>query len=175
MPHKTTAAATEPEAASSSAAYEPDSNSDGSGAFIADPGPVFDPAAAGADAEPAGDHPVLQLGWDEQQIEQLLTAKGVALHTLLAVDDSSEEWLYTRNELTAIAGPLTRILNAYPATRAAAATADPLVLTIGISSYITRSYRLRRELLAQLQQLASPITGLAPEPTTTTEDDPWTT
>jgi hypothetical protein len=58
--------------------------------------------------------------------------------------------IYTRDELRAIAPPLTRILNRYDATRAAAATGDELALLIGLTGYVGRSIEERRRALRAL-------------------------
>lgn len=133
-----------------------------SGAFVADAGPIFDPAGA-PEPEPIGPELEQLLGWEEEQVRSLLEAQGVVLHAAAAVDKDSGEWIYTQTELRAIAGPLTRILNNYDVTRAAAGSADPLVLLIGVSGYVTRSYSERRQLLAELAGPPEPITGLQPD------------
>ncbi|HUR85657.1 MAG TPA: hypothetical protein VMY78_09950 [Solirubrobacteraceae bacterium] len=150
-------------APASSPASEPASTS-GGGAFVADPGPAFDPAGA-PEPDPTAFAPELvDLGWEEEQVRSLLEAQGVVLHTVAAIDKDSAEWLYTATELRAIAGPLTRILNTYDVTRAAAGSADPLILMVGLSGYVTRSYSERRRLLAELvEQPPVPITGLQPD------------
>lgn len=92
------------------------------------------------------------LSWSEPRVRAILQAKGQALHGLIAVDPASDEWVYTSGDLTAIAPPLTRILNRYPATRAAAASGDELALVIGFAGYGMRSWSQRR---AALQLLAA--------------------
>jgi hypothetical protein len=163
-------------AAGSSTASDPASTSD-PGAFVGDPGPAFDPQTSGP--EPDSVDVDVALGWEEAQVRQMLEAQGVVLHTLAAVDKSSEEWVYTAGELRAIAGPLTRILNTYDVTRAAAGTADPLVMMIGLSGYVMRSYGERRRLLAELDGPPVPITGLQPDtpiaPINGAEEPSWTT
>lgn len=142
----------------------PASTSSGAAAFVADPGTAFDPEAAGPAPEPEAD--VLEVGWEEERVRQLLRAQGVVLHAAVAVDKTSEEWLYSDHELRAVAGPLTNILNRYDATRAAAAVGDELALIIGLTGYASRSYLERRRLLAELADEPDvPITGLAPDPT----------
>jgi hypothetical protein len=161
-------------ATASSPRSEPASTSS---AFVADPGPAFDPQTAGPQPEPLAELELELLGWEEEQVRQMLEAQGLVLHTVAAVDKDSGEWLYTAAELRAIAGPLTRILNSYDVTRAAAGTADPIVMMIGLSGYVTRSYGERRRLLAELAGPPVPITGLQPDiaPAGAEEHDTWLT
>jgi hypothetical protein len=136
--------------------------------FIAEPG-GFDPDAAAAEPPPAAGANVYALPepppeWEREQVEAILTAKGAVLHTVLAVDKSSDEWRYTDTDLRAIAPPLTRILNRYDATRAAAGTGDEIAVMIGLTGYVGRSWRERREALADLaERPPEPVSGRAAE------------
>lgn len=113
--------------------------------FFADPGPAFD-----TDAPPpppqVDDTPPLAIVWDAAVVESCLTAKGQLLHT--AIGKAEADWIYTRDELRAIAPPLTRILNRYDATRAAAATGDEIALVLGLTGYVGRSVQERRAVMA---------------------------
>lgn len=157
------------EAASSTASSE---GSPTSAAFVADPGPAFD-ADAASELPPPEPAAILDVEWDEQTVRGLLTAKGEVLHMALAVDKESDEWRYTRGDLTAIAPPLTRILNRYDATRAAAGTGDELALIIGLTGYVGRSIAERRVALAhdRVDDGPEPITGVPADPITA--DDDW--
>lgn len=134
--------------AASSAASE---TTDGAG-LIGDAGPDFDPAAAKAEPPPI-DLSAAGAGgasWQESRVRALLTAKGELVHGLAAVDPDSTEWRYTQADLAAIAPALTRILNRYDATRAAAAGGDEIQLGVGFLGYGMRSWSERRRDLAQL-------------------------
>jgi hypothetical protein len=148
--------------------------------FSVDPGPAFDdggrPVSAEPELAPAGELHALPEPpalWEEQRVRFLLTAKGSALHALVAVDPDSGEWRYTEADLQAIAPPLTSILNRYDATRAAAAAGDELAVAIGFGGYAARSWRERRHALQVRDELPpEPITGVAAEPGTGPEHDP---
>src|ERR1700733_13178143 len=96
--------------------------------FVADPGPAFDGDAPepepvdgapdpGAGAPPsAGVEPVVE--WDPRVVETALTVQGNSLHQLAG--RGASDWIYTETELRAIVPSLTRILNRYDQTRAAA-------------------------------------------------------
>lgn len=138
--------------------------------FVSEPGPDFDPEAGGGEPE-ATLTPLPELdGWEEETVRSVLVAQGVLAHGAIGVAET--DWAYTEADLSAIAPPLTRILNRYDATRAAAGTGDELALMIGLGGYVSRSYRER---VAALEDLAEeepvPITGVpAPEPLG--EDEP---
>lgn len=127
--------------------------------FIADPGPEFDPDEADEHARERDDdrslsaHPGGETGieveWDAGVVKSMLTAQGSALHAVAGKAD--EDWLYTKDELAAIAPPLTRILNRYDATRVAAATGDELSLILGLSGHTMRSLQERRAALAVIK------------------------
>jgi hypothetical protein len=85
-------------------------------------------------------------------VRALLTAQGVLVHGALAVDKASTEWKYTEADLGAIAPPLTRILNRYEPTRAAAGAGDELALGVGLLGYAARSISERRRALAELAE-----------------------
>jgi hypothetical protein len=116
--------------------------------FFADAGPSFD--AEAPPAPPVVDEAPIALAWDVEVVKGCLTAQGQVLHTVIAKAD--EEWLYTRDELHAIAPPLTRILNRYDATRAAAGTGDEIALLLGLTGYVGRSVKARRAVLALERQ-----------------------
>lgn len=108
--------------------------------------------------------------WEEETVRSILNAQGGALHALAGV--SEDDWVYTQTELAAIAPPLTRILNRYDATRAAAGTGDELALLIGMSGYVGRSIAERRRVLAALaDQEPEPVTGVRAEPGTGPPDE----
>jgi hypothetical protein len=115
--------------------------------FIADPGPDHDPEAAPPPEEAPPE--LLDAAWDPEVVKGLLTAQGQALHTFAGKGD--DDWVYTRDELRAIAPPLTRILNRYDATRMAAATGDEFALIIGLTGYVGRSITVRRDALRELR------------------------
>ncbi|MFL5901238.1 MAG: hypothetical protein ACJ75S_08585 [Solirubrobacterales bacterium] len=155
--------------------------------FIGDPGPAFesdgDYAREGfAPPEPGADlgaPPPVELGWEEDSVRSILTAKGAAVHALAGVAEA--DWIYTEADLMAIAAPLTRILNRYPVTQAAAGAGDELAVAIGFGGYAMRSYTERKvELEAQEEvehvpasgRVAEPDTGPQPQPE---EEPPWTT
>lgn len=137
--------------------------------FISDPGPGFVP---GADDTPPLEAPpelhavpALIPEWDEDTVGTLLTAKGELLHGAIGVNDN--DWRYTQADLGAIAPPLTRILNRYPATQAVAGMGDPLALTIGVLGYGIRSTRERAEILREYEEEAEQdVGGVTGEPAT---------
>jgi hypothetical protein len=131
-------------AAGSSTASSP---ADGAG-LIGDAGPVFDPGAA---PPPAPELPAALAGgelWTVPRVKALMTAQGSLLHGAIAVDKQSSEWAYTEADLGAIAPALTRILNRYEPTRAAAAAGDELIVAVGFAGYAARSVSERRRALA---------------------------
>jgi hypothetical protein len=129
------------------------------GVFIADPGPPFDARAAAAapPPDPVGE-PLPLLMWEEDTVRGVLTAQGAALH--LAVGVGEQDWKYLEGELDTICGPLTRILNHYPATQALAAGGDAIAASIGLGAYGLRSILERRAVLAARQAAAEPVTGV---------------
>ena len=134
--------------------------------FFEDPGPAFDAGRAAEEAapEPPPEPPALLDEFHEDQVRSLLEAQGAAVHWAVAVEKESDEWLYTKADLGAIAPPLTRILNRYDATRAMAGAADEGALVIGLTGYITRSYRARRAALARRAEAPPvPVSGHAAE------------
>jgi hypothetical protein len=142
--------------------------------LVGDPGPVFDPDLVAdqdeldLDLEPDG---LLEDGWQEQQIKELLTAQGSATNYLLRLHDEDETWKHTKEDLTAIAGPLTRILNRYDATRAAAAAGDELALVVAVSNYGIRNYTQRARLIRRYREIEEPISGI-PEPQPHADEPP---
>jgi hypothetical protein len=136
------------------------------GVFVGDPGPAFDPKAAAeapavAPAPGLAELPV----WEEDTVRSVLTAKGAVLHAAVGV--AEDDWLYLEHELDSIAPPLTRILNRYDVTRAAAEGGDALAVMIGLGGYAGRSYMTRRAELAAAEDVEpEPVTGVrAPEGT----------
>lgn len=143
--------------------------------FPIDPGPAFDdgerPESPGPRVEEPEQVAVVDL-WDERRVRQLLTAQGMVLHGLVAVEKASTEWVHTARDLEAIAPPLTAILNRYEPTRAAAAAGDELALVVGVAGYATRSIRERRAAIAALEaQAPQPVTGVAADPGSGPEHD----
>ena len=137
-------------------------------AFVADPGEPFDPRGAAAEpVEPELEAapPALIPEWSADVVRGLLEAQGNLAHTLVAVDKESDEWLYTRADLAAIAPPLTRILNRYDATRAAAGAGDEAAVVLGLSGYVLRSYSTRRASLGRQRPSGpQPVSGRAASP-----------
>jgi hypothetical protein len=135
--------------------------------LLGDGGPAFTPGA-GDTPPPAVDVAGALEGsskWFESRVRSLLTAKGSAVHALLAVDKGrSSEWLYTEADLSAIAPALTRILNRYPGTRAAAAMGDEATVAIGFAGYAARSWSERRMLLAIAALEQADAAGVYVEP-----------
>lgn len=144
----------EEEAASSTASS---AASNGAGAFFADAGPAFDADSAADQAPPVADEVPSELAWGPETVEGLLVAQGQVMHT--AIGKAEQDWVYTRDELRAIAPPLTRILNRYDATRAAAASGDELALLIGLTGYVGRSVGERRRALAELRADEEEVRG----------------
>lgn len=152
--------------ADSARASEKDSPANG---FVADAGPAFEPGDDEGPPEAGGaaDLHVLEseVAWDEQALGGLLRAKGQVLHSLAGVGE--RDWEYTDADIAAIAPPLARILNRYPATKAAAGSADPLALTIAASAMVARSMGERRAVLAELEaeeEHEEPVTGVPASP-----------
>lgn len=155
-----------PAAAAASSTASPEGSPTSAAAFVADPGPAFDADAAADLPAPEPAPAPLDVEWDEATVKGLLTAQGEVLHMAIAADKDSDEWRYTRGDLSAIAPPLTRILNRHDVTRAAAGTGDELALIIGLTGYVGRSIAERRVALAQHaeDEGPQPITGIAAEP-----------
>jgi hypothetical protein len=172
--HRPTPAAESQQEEPSSAqeAVSADSSTASSAAsFISDPGPDFEPGneREGFEAPEPGSSlhalPSPEPGWEEDTVRSILTAKGGAIHAVAGV--AEEDWLYTEADLAAIAPPLTRILNRYPVTQAAAGTGDELAVVIGLSGYTMRSWAERKaEIEALAEQPEVPVSGLAAEPDT---------
>jgi hypothetical protein len=130
-----------------------------------DAGPTFD---AGATPPPAAvpldePHPSAKVDlWTTDRIRTVLETQGAVVHGLVAVDSESLEWLYTEADLKAIAPPLTRILNRYDVTRAAAAASDELSVAVGLAGYAARSWSERQRALKARHADYEPVTGAAP-------------
>ncbi|HEU4656853.1 MAG TPA: hypothetical protein VFR97_04990 [Capillimicrobium sp.] len=162
------------DAAASSAASSTGSTDGLASALGLDAGPAFD---GGDDAGPLAleEPPAPEIRWQLSTVKGLLTAQGMATHSLIAVDKDSEEWIHTQADLNAIAPPLTNILNRYDVTRAASAAGDELALIMGLAGYATRSIRERQQALAALREEEDgpqPITGIQPDHP---QEQPWTT
>lgn len=139
------------------------SSSAGSSAteFIHDPGPEFDPRSA--PAAPEVDEPELPVDeWDEKRIREVLTFQGECTHHLLkAGAEDTATWKQTKQDLDSIAPPLTRILNRYDMTRAAAAAGDEILLAAALGRYGIRNYTARRRILAaNVEEGPRPLTGV---------------
>lgn len=92
---------------------------------------------------------------DEDTVRSLLEAQGSAVHALVAVDKSSDEWVWLRAELDAIVPPLTRIINRYePLARLTGEYGDPIAVAIAIGGYGRRSLE-ERAIAAANRQLAA--------------------
>jgi hypothetical protein len=143
--------------------------------FISDPGPAFDPKAA--PAAPEVEEPELELEeWDEQRVRELLTLQGEITHAVLKVGDRDEEtWKHTKRDLDTIAPPLTRIMNRYDVTRAAAAAGDEILLVTAVGRYGFTNYTKRRRLIRdQAPAGPQPVWGAgAPEETGPEHDEEY--
>lgn len=143
-------------------------------------GPEFDPdlAPEPPDVEEVGGElaaatAAAEQGWIEQQVRDLLITQGNASNWLFRLHDQDETWKHTEEDLRAIAGPLTRILNRYDATRAAAAAGDEMALGAAIFNYGARNYTQRRRLIRYLAEQQAPVSGrAAPEGTGPPEPQP---
>ncbi|MGI8412664.1 MAG: hypothetical protein ACR2QA_09255 [Solirubrobacteraceae bacterium] len=131
---------------------------------MADPGPAFDPqhAPSAPEVELEGELALVAAeGWQEQTIKDLLVTQGNVTNWVLRLAPDDDTWKQTEEDLRAIAGPMTRILNRYDATRAAAAAGDEIALVAAVSAYGARNYTHRRRLLARIAaQEPEPITGV---------------
>lgn len=182
-PTRPTPPPSEPAAAASSEPSAKGSASRRRSGLVADPGPAFNAERAGDAPPPAELHalPEPPPGWEEPQVRTILRAQGLVVHNAVAVEKEGEEWVYTATELDTIAPPLTRILNRYDATRAAAGTGDELALVIGLTGYVGRSWVERRRALSAIaaaEEEPEPITGIKPDepPAVPGEEDlKWTT
>jgi hypothetical protein len=137
--------------------------------FIGDPGPAFDARQAdelaGEPASPRGQLHALPGGGElglqveEETVRGFLTAQGELAH--LAIGVGELDWRYTEADLRAIAPPLTRIVNRYPAAaETVAALGDPAAAGIGLFNYGLRSLQERRAVLAAREAEPDvPITG----------------
>jgi hypothetical protein len=150
--------------------------------FVTDPGPAFDPEAGPAEPELETIDRLEDLGWEEATIREALSTQGELLHELarwrLALDEEEAEdvWMHTDRDLRAIAPPLTRILNRYDVTRAAAVAGDEALLAAGIARYGARNVIKTRRLLAMQRARVQevPSSGRAAEPGTGPEhDEDW--
>lgn len=113
------------------------------GGFFADAGPAFDHDAAGELPAPeAIAEPVAAVQWEQPVVESLLEGQGVATHALIG--RAEDDFLWEHAEKRAAAGPLTRILNRYPVTAAAAGTGDEIALMIALGAYVGRSVKSRQ-------------------------------
>lgn len=102
--------------------------------------------------------------------------QGEVTHAVLKAGPADDEtWLHTERDLAAIAPPLTRILNRYDVTRAAAAAGDEILLVAAVGRYGVRNYTKRRRYLAALEaEEPQPITGApAPAGTGPQHDPEW--
>jgi hypothetical protein len=179
----TTPAANAPAASSAASEKGSASSRRRPSGLVGDAGPTFNAERAGDAPPPAELHalPEPLPGWEEPQVRTILGAQGLVVHNAIAVEKEGEEWVYTKAELDTIAPPLTRILNRYDATRAAAGTGDELALVIGLTGYVGRSWVERRRalaLLAAAEEEPQPITGIRPDepPAVPGEEDlQWTT
>lgn len=106
-------------------------------------------------------------------MRSLLVTQGNVTHAIFKVGaEDTETWKQTEEDLKAIAPPMTRLLNRYDVTRAAAAAGDEIALGAAIAAYGARNYTRRRRLLAAIAaQGPEPITGRAAEPGTGPDED----
>lgn len=111
--------------------------------YVAGSGPGFDPktppdiappqheeqrsgAPAGAGAEWTEE-------WDEDKLRSWLTNVGDGLHEAFGIAD--RDLAMTQKDLERIAPPLSRVLNRYEPTRAAAQFSDPAAVALGFGMY----------------------------------------
>jgi hypothetical protein len=144
--------------------------------FISEPGPAFDPELGPAAPELDEPDPLEEPGWEERTIREYLELQGEVFHELakwrLVGDDAEDVWLHTERDLGAIAPPLTRILNRYDLTRAAAVAGDEGLLIASLGRYAGRNLAKTRRLMAQARQAPpEPVSGAAADPGTGPEDD----
>jgi hypothetical protein len=138
--------------------------------FFEEPGPEFDPDAGPTDPTFSEDEdPLVEEGWKESTIKELLATQGELVHFLLRVGDDEldpDSWKHTQEDLRRIAPPLTRMLNRYDVTKAAAVAGDEASLAAALAAYGGKNYIQRRRLLAQLaaHQQPRPVTGVAADP-----------
>lgn len=85
--------------------------------------------------------------WEEATVRSLLRTQGGILHALLS-GGHEEAWIYTKNDLDAIAPPMCRIANRYTFTRALAAAGDEIALVTALGGYGFRSMRQRGQAIA---------------------------
>lgn len=144
------------------------------GEFVSDPGPEFDPKHAPDAPAPEQDLEQTFEEWTEEQIRGALTLQGNVTHALLKVsEEDTDTWKQTEDDLAAIAPPLTRILNRYDVTRAAAAAGDEILLGTALIGYGAKNYTRRRLLLARRNaQEPEPVTGTPAPPESGPEHDP---
>lgn len=150
--------------------------------FVDDAGPEFDPKLSPEPPEleldpEFSDVDPEDLGWDEKQIKELLTTQGNGTNWLLRLDVDDDTWKHTQDDLAAIAPPLTRILNRFDATRAAAAAGDELALGTALFNYGARNVTQRRRLIKRMAAIEEPVSGVAAPagtgPPVPFDDDPF--
>jgi hypothetical protein len=122
--------------------------------LIGDTGPGPDgqapPGAERAAEIPPSIEPTM--GWEEQQLRDLLRGLGDGAHAVAGVGDA--DWAFIEADLDRIAPPLTRIMNRVPVLQAAAEKSDPLAVGIGFGLYGWRSAIERRTVLAREEREA---------------------
>ena len=102
---------------------------------------------------------------DEETIRSALQAQGALLHGAVAVDKASDEWVWLQAELDAIAPPLTRICNRYPAAaRVVAMVGDPAAVVVTTGGYARRSLAERAAAKARLEMEAEAEAAASPTP-----------
>ncbi|HEV3136167.1 MAG TPA: hypothetical protein VG348_15870 [Acidimicrobiia bacterium] len=131
------------------------SSATGDGQLIADPGPAFDPDAEleedpgalnGNQPPDAGEPVVEDVGWTREKIATKLQIQGALTHK--AIGRGQTDFLWTEQEIRAVAPGLASILNRFPTTRAAAGVSDELDVVFGLGGYIARSVNERRRVIA---------------------------
>ncbi len=163
----------EPESPSGAPASSTDSSGASEPFFAHDGrGPSFEPDEVDDAPQPASPYAEIEPsdGWDEDVVANLLSAKGMALHTVIGKAEA--DWVYTPLELRATAPPLTRILNRIPATAAAAGSGDELALIIALTAYVGRSISERQAAVKaereaagdELGSLGAPVFSSQPPP-----------
>jgi hypothetical protein len=153
MPRATPSGPEEASAASSGA-------SSTSSPYTGDPGPAFDAGAAPGEVpgvEDAG--PALpREKWEEEQVDEWLTAFGHGLHELVGVGE--RDWEMTETDLQRIVPAATRILNRYEPLRKAAEYSDAGMVAYGTGMYGWRSMLERQAVLrarARAEEMGEPI------------------
>lgn len=134
--------------------------------YVAGPGPGFDPNAPLGEPPPLDQDPPelspFELGWTPEQVESWLLNGGDLAHAAFGVGE--HDWAMTKADLERIGPPLTRILNRFEPTRAAAAYSDAGAVAIGFGMYGWRSSLERIAVMRARERAEEQLGGTAPAP-----------